>query len=265
MADSRLLKVDSLTAGYDKIVGIAAASIEVSSGEAIALLGPNGAGKSTLLRALSGMIKPVMGTIWFDGEDVTGWPSDKRARAGLAHVPEGRRPLPTLTVEENLRLGAFSTRGSELSGLMDSVYERFRRLADRRTQKAGTLSGGEQQMLVIGRAMMSKPRLLLLDEPSLGLSPRLVTEVFDLIADLAQEGLTVLLVEQNVKQGLRIADRGYVLSAGRIATAGTSEELQANEELVMSYLGGFSDEEGAEDFSAMTDSTKKPSDGRESG
>jgi branched-chain amino acid transport system ATP-binding protein len=164
--------------------------------------------------------------------------SDHLVRAGMVHVPEGRRVLPRLTVEENLRLGAFTRPRSETAAALEEVLHRFERLADRRAQKAGTLSGGEQQMLVIGRALMARPRLLLLDEPSLGLSPRLVTEVFELIRGLAEDGQTVLLVEQNVVQGLKVADRGYVLSTGRVVETGTAAELLADVHLVRSYLGG---------------------------
>lgn len=235
-----LLSVEHLQAGYGRIVGVEDISIEVRRGELVVLLGRNGAGKSTVLRAVSSMIKPRRGTIRFEGRDVTGQRSDKLARAGLVHVPEGRRPLPRLTVQENLRLGAFGRRNSEAAADMEAVYERFSRLRDRRDQKAGTLSGGEQQMLVIGRALMSRPTVLLLDEPSLGLSPKLVTEVFDLVRALAADGLTVLLVEQNVAQGLKIATRGYVLTAGRITTTGTVEQLMADPAVIESYLGAES-------------------------
>ncbi len=235
-----LLSVEHLQAGYGRIVGVEDISIEVRRGELVVLLGRNGAGKSTVLRAVSSMIKPRRGTIRFEGRDVTGQRSDKLARAGLVHVPEGRRPLPRLTVQENLRLGAFGRRNSEAAADMEAVYERFSRLRDRRDQKAGTLSGGEQQMLVIGRALMSRPTVLLLDEPSLGLSPKLVTEVFDLIRALAADGLTVLLVEQNVAQGLKIATRGYVLTAGRITTTGTVEQLMGDPAVIESYLGAES-------------------------
>jgi branched-chain amino acid transport system ATP-binding protein len=177
--------------------------------------------------------------VLFDGRDVTGMRSDALVRAGLVHVPEGRRVLPRLTVEENLRLGAFSRKDrAGIAGTMDEVLTRFDRLADRRHQKAGTLSGGEQQMLVIGRALMARPKLLLLDEPSLGLSPRLVGEVFDLIRSLAADGQTVLLVEQNVVQGLKVADRGYVLTTGRVTNTGDAATLLADPSLVRSYLGG---------------------------
>jgi len=235
-----LLSVEHLQAGYGRIVGVEDISIEVRRGELVVLLGRNGAGKSTVLRAVSSMIKPRRGTIRFEGRDVTGQRSDKLARAGLVHVPEGRRLLPRLTVQENLRLGAFGRRNSEAAADMEAVYERFSRLRDRRDQKAGTLSGGEQQMLVIGRALMSRPTVLLLDEPSLGLSPKLVTEVFDLIRALAADGLTVLLVEQNVAQGLKIATRGYVLTAGRITTTGTVEQLMGDPAVIESYLGAES-------------------------
>nr|WP_133901892.1 ABC transporter ATP-binding protein [Actinophytocola oryzae] len=237
-----MLEVSGLRAGYGRIVGVDDVSIAVRAGELVALLGANGAGKSTILRALSGMITPWSGSVVFDGRDVTGMRSDTLVRAGLVHVPEGRRVLARLTVEENLRLGAFSRRDrAGIAETMDQVFTRFERLAERRHQKAGTLSGGEQQMLVIGRALMSRPKLLLLDEPSLGLSPRLVHEVFELIRSLAADGQTVLLVEQNVVQGLKVADRGYVLTTGRVTSAGDSAKLLADPSLVRSYLGGQED------------------------
>ena len=236
-----LLRVQGLRAGYGRITGVEDVSLSVRSGELVAILGPNGAGKSTVLRALSGMITPWAGTVTLDGRDVTGRRSDLLVRAGMVHVPEGRRVLPTLTVDENLRLGAFTRRGSAVADALEEVYQRFNRLADRRGQKAGTLSGGEQQMLVIGRALMARPKLLLLDEPSLGLSPRLVAEVFALIRGLAGDGQTVLLVEQNVVQGLRAADRGYVLTTGRVTATGSAAELLADPSLVRSYLGAKED------------------------
>lgn len=236
-----LLTVSGLTAGYGRITAVDGIDLEVRRGELVVLLGANGAGKSTLLRAVSGMLRPTKGTVVFAGHEVTRLRSDQLARRGLSHVPEGRRPLSTLTVEENLRLGGFTKRGVQLRAAYESVYDRFPRLAERRAQKAGTLSGGEQQMLVIGRAIMGDPELLLLDEPSLGLSPRLVTEVFELIRSLAADGLTVLLVEQNVRQALRIAERGYVLTTGRVTSTGTAEELMADTALVESYLGPSGD------------------------
>jgi branched-chain amino acid transport system ATP-binding protein len=232
-----LLRVDGLRAGYGRIAGVEDVSLEVRAGELVAMLGPNGAGKSTVLRALSGMITPWAGTVTLDGQDVTGLRSDLLVRAGMVHVPEGRRVLPRLTVDENLLLGAFSRRRSGVAEALEHVYDRFTKLADRRGQKAGTLSGGEQQMLVIGRALMARPKLLLLDEPSLGLSPLLVREVFELIQGLAADGQTVLLVEQNVVQGLRVADRGYVLATGRVTATGSAAELLADPSLVRSYLG----------------------------
>lgn len=232
-----LFAVSGLTAGYGRITGIDRVDLEVHRGELVVLLGANGAGKSTLLRAVSGMLRPTAGVVTFAGDDVTHQRSDRLARRGLSHVPEGRRPLVSLTVEENLRLGGFAKRGARLASSFAAVYDRFPRLAERRGQKAGTLSGGEQQMLVIGRAIMGDPQLLLLDEPSLGLSPLLVTEVFELIRSLAADGLTVLLVEQNVRQGLRIAERGYVLTTGRVTGQGTAGELLADTALVESYLG----------------------------
>ncbi|MBM9468747.1 ABC transporter ATP-binding protein [Nakamurella leprariae] len=233
-----VLSVQHLKAGYGRIIGASDISLDVRRGELVAMFGSNGAGKSTVLRAVSGMIKPIAGTVTFNGTDVTGRRSDVLARAGLHHVPEGRRPLPRLTVEENLRLGGFALGGAELHAALDTVYDRFPRLRDRREQKAGTLSGGEQQMLVIGRAIVTTPQILLLDEPSLGLSPLLVREVFELIRGLAADGLTVLLVEQNVVQGLRVADRGYVLTTGTVTATGTADELQADPALLRSYLGG---------------------------
>jgi len=235
------LEVRDLRAGYGRITGIDGISLTVEPGELVALLGTNGAGKSTFLRAVSGMIRPWSGQVLLHGADVTGRKSDQLVRFGMAHVPEGRRMLPTLTVEENLRLGAFARRRSgDTDADLDGVLTRFGALKERRNQKAGTLSGGEQQMLAIGRALMARPRILLLDEPSLGLSPRLVGEVFALIGDLAAEGLTIMLVEQNVKQGLGCADRGYVLSTGSVVMSGPAQELLADPSVVGSYLGGRS-------------------------
>ncbi len=232
------LEVRDLRAGYGRITGIDGISLTVSAGELVTLLGANGAGKSTFLRAVSGMIKPWSGSVHLQGEEVTGQRGDRLVRAGMAHVPEGRRVLPTLTVEENLRLGAFARRrAGDVDTDLDGVLDRFEPLRERRNQKAGTLSGGEQQMLAIGRALMARPTILLLDEPSLGLSPRLVAEVFALIRDLASEGLTILLVEQNVKQGLGCADRGYLLSTGSVVMTGSAQELLADPAVVGSYLG----------------------------
>lgn len=232
------LEVRSLRAGYGRITGIDGIDLTVAQGELVALLGANGAGKSTFLRAVSGMIRPWSGQVLLEGKDVTGKHSDQMVSAGLAHVPEGRRVLASLTVEENLRLGAFSRRRAGTADEdLEGVLTRFERLRERRNQKAGTLSGGEQQMLAIGRALMSRPRILLLDEPSLGLSPMLVSEVFELIRSLSADGLTVLLVEQNVRQGLGVADRGYLLTTGHVTLAGTADELLADPGVMDSYLG----------------------------
>jgi branched-chain amino acid transport system ATP-binding protein len=222
-----VLEIAGLRAGYGRIVGIDGVDITVGRGELVALLGSNGAGKSTLLRAVSGVISPWAGRVTLEGADVTGMRSDRLVQRAMAHVPEGRRVLPRLTVDENLRLGAFARRGCGSSAaVLDSVYERFPALAPRRRQKAGTLSGGEQQMLAIGRALMAEPRVLLLDEPSLGLSPLLVKVVFEMVLRLRDDGLTVLLVEQNATQSLAIADRGYVLSRGHVTAEGSAAELR---------------------------------------
>ena len=222
-----LLEIEGLRAGYGRIVGVDDVALTVGEGELVTLLGSNGAGKSTLLRAVSGVITPWAGIVRFDGQDVTGMRSDRLVERGIAHVPEGRRVLPRLSVDENLRLGAYSRRRDRagIAADLDVIYERFEALGPRRRQKAGTLSGGEQQMLAIGRALMARPRLLLLDEPSLGLSPLLVRRVFEMVRQLRADGLTVLLVEQNATQSLAIADRGYVLTRGRVTAAGTSEAL----------------------------------------
>lgn len=233
-----LLATRELRAGYGRIIGIDGVDIEVFAGELVALLGANGAGKTTLLRAVSGVIPPSAGSVWLDGEDVTGMRSDQLVGRGIAHVPEGRHVLPRLTVEENLRLGAYSRSDRNAVAVdLAAVYERFPAITPRRKQAAGTLSGGEQQMLVIGRALMARPKVLLFDEPSLGLSPLLVKQVFEMIARLCAEGLTVVLVEQNVTQSLAIADRGYVLTRGRVTASGTAGELRSDSLLTASYLG----------------------------
>ena len=231
-----LLDVSGVRAGYGSIIGVDGVDLTVARGELVALLGSNGAGKSTLLRTVSGVIGLRSGTVRFAGEDVSGMRSDRLVGRGLAHVPEGRQMLPRLTVEENLRLGAYlrRDRGAALADI-DMVYERFPALAPRRRQKAGTLSGGEQQMLAIGRALMCRPTMLLLDEPSLGLAPLLVKQVFAMIEQLRNDGLTVLLVEQNATQSLAIADRGYVLTRGKVSAAGTAAELAAS--LTEGFLG----------------------------
>ena len=221
-----LLDVRGLRAGYGNIIGVDGVDLTVDRGELVAVLGSNGAGKSTLLRTVSGVIGLRSGTVRFGGEDVSGMRSDRLVGRGLAHVPEGRQVLPRLTVDENLRLGAYLRRDrNAVAADVRMVYERFPALAPRHRQKAGTLSGGEQQMLAIGRALMSRPTMLLLDEPSLGLAPLLVKQVFAMIEQLRHDGLTVLLVEQNATQSLAIADRGYMLTRGKVTAAGSAAEL----------------------------------------
>jgi len=238
-ASDPLLDVRGLRAGYGNIIGINGVDISVDRGELVTLLGSNGAGKSTLLRTISGVIEPRDGLVRFGGEEVSGMRSDRLVGRGLAHVPEGRQVLPRLTVDENLRLGAYVRRDRDaIAADLATVYERFPALAPRQRQKAGTLSGGEQQMLAIGRALMSRPTMLLLDEPSLGLAPLLVKQVFAMIEQLRRDGLTVLLVEQNATQSLAIADRGYVLTRGKVSAAGTTREL--TDMLAQGFLGNAS-------------------------
>ena len=238
-ASDPLLDVRGLRAGYGNIIGINGVDISVDRGELVTLLGSNGAGKSTLLRTISGVIEPRDGVVRFGGEEVSGMRSDRLIGRGLAHVPEGRQVLPRLTVDENLRLGAYVRRDRDaIAADLATVYERFPALAPRQRQKAGTLSGGEQQMLAIGRALMSRPTMLLLDEPSLGLAPLLVKQVFAMIEQLRRDGLTVLLVEQNATQSLAIADRGYVLTRGKVSAAGTTREL--TDMLAQGFLGNAS-------------------------
>lgn len=238
-ASDPLLDVRGLRAGYGNIIGINGVDISVDRGELVTLLGSNGAGKSTLLRTISGVIEPRDGVVRFGGEEVSGMRSDRLVGRGLAHVPEGRQVLPRLTVDENLRLGAYVRRDRDaIAADLATVYERFPALAPRQRQKAGTLSGGEQQMLAIGRALMSRPTMLLLDEPSLGLAPLLVKQVFTMIEQLRRDGLTVLLVEQNATQSLAIADRGYVLTRGKVSAAGSTREL--TDMLAQGFLGNAS-------------------------
>ncbi len=238
-ASDPLLDVRGLRAGYGNIIGINGVDISVDRGELVTLLGSNGAGKSTLLRTISGVIEPRDGLVRFGGEEVSGMRSDRLVGRGLAHVPEGRQVLPRLTVDENLRLGAYVRRDRDaIAADLATVYERFPALAPRQRQKAGTLSGGEQQMLAIGRALMSRPTMLLLDEPSLGLAPLLVKQVFAMIEQLRRDGLTVLLVEQNATQSLAIADRGYVLTRGKVSAAGSTREL--TDMLAQGFLGNAS-------------------------
>lgn len=233
-----MLKVDNINVYYGAIHAIKDVSLEVNEGEIVALIGANGAGKSTTLKTISGLLRSKTGSITFMGEDISKAEAYKLVSKGLAHVPEGRRIFLQMTVRENLEMGAYSTDGSTVRADLEDVYNRFPRLRERKNQIAGTLSGGEQQMLAIGRAMMSHPKLLILDEPSMGLAPILVGQIFDIIKELHRQGTTVLLVEQNAEMALRIADRAYVLESGSISLSGTGEELAQSDEIKKAYLGG---------------------------
>jgi len=232
-----MLDVRGLRAGYGAIEVLRGVDLAVSAGEIVALLGSNGAGKSTLNNNVSGLYRPFAGSIRFDGQDIAGAPSTRIVEAGLVQVPEGRRVFPNLTVRDNLELGSYRRGKPARARNLERVLATFPRLSERLAQPAGTLSGGEQQMLAIGRGLMGEPRLLILDEPSLGLSPLLVEEMFALIGRLNAEGLAILLVEQNVVQSLAIAHRAYVLENGRIALSGKAAELAEHPELRKSYLG----------------------------
>lgn len=233
-----LLEVRDLTVAYGDMIALEGVSIAVGEGETVTVLGANAAGKSTLLRTISGLTRGQRGDITFDGAPITALPAHERIARGLALVPEGRMVFPFLSVEDNLRLGAFTRRARARSKeTLEHVYATFPRLPERRRQMAGSLSGGEQQMLALGRGMMSLPRLLMLDEPSLGLAPILVQEVMQQVAAIRREGVTVLIVEQNVHQTLKLADRGYVLENGRLRLAGTAAELAASDEVRRAYLG----------------------------
>ena len=236
---SPMLNIDNLHVYYGAIHAIKGISLEVNQGEIVTLIGANGAGKSTTLRTISGLLKPREGTISFEGESIGGVPAHEIVKRGISQVPEGRRIFADMTVMENLDLGAFTR--SDKDGIkadLKTVFERFPRLEERKEQLAGTLSGGEQQMLAMGRALMSRPRLLLLDEPSMGLAPLLIREIFSIIVDINKTGTTVLLMEQNANMALSIAHRAYVLETGRITLSGAAKELAASEEVRKAYLGG---------------------------
>ena len=233
-----ILKVDNINVYYGAIHAIKGISFEVNAGEIVTLIGANGAGKSTTLQTVSGLLHSRTGSIEFLGESLMGIPAHKVVSKGLAQVPEGRRVFLQMTVEENLEMGAYTRSGSGIDTDLEKVYHYFPRLMERRRQIAGTLSGGEQQMLAMGRALMSRPKLLMLDEPSMGLAPILVEQIFEIIRTLHQAGTTILLVEQNAQAALGIADRGYVLETGRIVTSGTGRELLASPEIKKAYLGG---------------------------
>lgn len=238
MSAEPLLEVDGLEVAYGDVQVIWGISFTVARGEIVTLIGPNGAGKTTTLRALSGLLSPRAGRIRFRGDELGGLPAHEIVRRGVIQIPEGRKLWPRMNVEENLLLGAFAPRARRVAHQrLDRVYALFPRLQARRNQPAGTLSGGEQQMCAIGRGLMAEPELLMFDEPSLGLAPLLVDELFGRIADIARQGVTILLVEQKVAHTLEIADRGYVLETGRTVLSGTGKELRENEYVQRSYLG----------------------------
>lgn len=234
-----MLKVDNIDVYYGAIHAIKGISIEVPKGEIVTLVGSNGAGKSTTLRTISGLMKPKNGTILFEDKNIVGVPAHKIVGMGLCQVPEGRHVFANMSVMENLELGAYLRNDKDgIARDLEDVFKKFPRLLERKDQISGTLSGGEQQMLAMGRALMSMPRLLLLDEPSMGLAPLLVKEIFNIIKEINESGTTVLLVEQNANMALSIADKAYVLETGRIALAGTAQELASSEAVRKAYLGG---------------------------
>ena len=233
-----MLTVQDLHVYYGAIHAVKGVSLEVRDGEIVTLIGANGAGKSTVLNTISGLLKPKSGSIDFMGEHVGGMAPNKIVQKGLVQCPEGRRIFSRMTVEENLQMGAYTRPKSEIAGNLERVYELFPRLKERYRQVGGTLSGGEQQMLAMGRAMMSQPKLLMLDEPSMGLAPLLVEQIFEIIRSLHKAGTTILLVEQNAQMALQVADRAYVLESGRITLSGLGQELLESDSIKKAYLGG---------------------------
>ena len=234
-----MLEIRNLVCGYGKITALKGVSLTVREGQLVALIGANGAGKTTTLRSISGLLRASSGQILFDGEDVTGASARRILSLGIAHCPEGRRVFPHMSVEENLEMGAYlRSDGAEVARDMSRIFEQFPRLAERRAQVAGTLSGGEQQMLAIGRAMMSKPKLILFDEPSLGLAPNIVEHTFAIIEEIRAAGTTVLMVEQNAYAALEMCDYAYLLESGTLALEGSGRELIANPHVRAAYLGG---------------------------
>ena len=235
---STVLKVENLHVYYGSIHAIKGVSFEVGEGEIVTLIGANGAGKSTTLNTVGGLLKPREGSIEFEGKSILGVAPHKVVNEGMALCPEGRRVFAQLSVKENLEMGAYTRPASEIPETLETVYEHFPRLKERQSQMAGTLSGGEQQMLAMGRALMSKPKLMMLDEPSMGLAPILVDQIFEIIEALNKAGTTILLVEQNAQMALSIADRAYVLETGRIVNTGTGKELLNDDSVKKAYLGG---------------------------
>jgi branched-chain amino acid transport system ATP-binding protein len=235
--DDVLLQLDNVHTYYGQIHALQGISLEVRRGEIVTLIGANGAGKTTTLKTISGLLHPRQGTVKFEGRDISRTAAHQLVRAGIGHSPEGRRIFSRLTILENLKMGAFTRPQNDIQGDLDHVFELFPRLKERIGQRGGSLSGGEQQMLAIGRAMMARPRVLLLDEPSLGLSPILVQQIFAIIQEINSRGTTILLVEQNALQALIVANRGYVLQTGQVALSGASADLRENEMVRKAYLG----------------------------
>mgnify|MGYP000831823704 CR=1 FL=1 len=233
-----MLEVKDLHVNYGAVHALNGISLHVDDGEIVSLIGANGAGKTTTLRTITGLEKAASGSVMFDGHDLRKTEPSKIITLKLAHVPEGRHIFPQMTVEENLEMGAFTQPNDSVNAAIEHVYERFPRLKERRKQVAGTLSGGEQQMLAMGRALMSRPKLMMLDEPSMGLAPILVDQIFDIVKELNQSGVTILLVEQNAQMALSIANRGYVLETGRIVLSSDADELLHNDAVKKAYLGG---------------------------
>jgi branched-chain amino acid transport system ATP-binding protein len=235
-----MLNVNGIDVFYGNIHALKGVSLEINEGEIVTLIGANGAGKSTLLKTLSGLLKPKSGSIEYLGNSISGKAPQSIVKVGISHVPEGRRVFANMSVEENLELGAYLRKDKAgIRNDIQSVYELFPRLEERRKQLSGTLSGGEQQMLAMGRAIMAKPKLLLLDEPSMGLAPLMVKTIFQIIEKINQDGTTILLVEQNANMALSVADRAYVIETGKVVISGTAAELQASEEIKKAYLGGL--------------------------
>lgn len=233
-----MLKVDNLFVAYGGIEALKGVSLEVPDGKIVTLIGANGAGKSTLLRTIMGLVKPKGGTVTYEGKDITGLNSQKIVEAGITMVPEGRRVFPNLTVLENLKIGAYLRKDkAAIARDLEKIYELFPRLKERNWQMAGTLSGGEQQMLAVGRALMCRPKVLMMDEPSLGLAPLIIKDIFNIIKEINRQDMTVLLIEQNANMALKVADRAYVLETGKITMQGTGRELLENPDIKAAYLG----------------------------